>query len=60
MHWSKHMVDDTVGWAQLVSRPCYQHVVGRVSGRLTPEQRFAWALAVAKSFQLKPLHSRKR
>ena len=54
------MVDDTVGWAQLVARPCYQHVVGRVTRPLTQEQRFEWALAVAKSFQAKPLHSRKR
>ena len=54
------MVDDTVGRASLVARSAYQHVVGRVSRPLTPEQRYAWALAVAKSFQLKPLHSRKR
>lgn len=53
------MVDDTVGWAQLVARPCYQHVVGRVSRPLTPEQRFQWALAVARSYQAKPPCGRK-
>ncbi len=53
------MVDDTIGWAQLVSRPCYQHVVGRVARPLSPELRFQWALAVARSFQAKPPCGRK-
>ena len=53
------MVDDTVGWAQLVARPCYQHVVRSVARPLTPEQRYQWALAVARSYQAKPPCGRK-
>ncbi len=53
------MVDDTVGWAQLVSRPCYQHVVGHIRNRISEQQRFEWALAVAKSFAERPAYQRK-
>lgn len=54
------MVDDTVGWATLVSRPAYQHLIGRVQRPLAPEQRYSWALAVAKSFQKVPPNRRVR
>jgi len=54
------MVDDTVGWATLVAKPCYQHLLGHIPNRLGEQQRYAWALAVARSFQARPPNRHQR